>query len=311
MKKWYVGVDGGGTKTAFAVSAQDGVPVVTMKKSGCSYQAVGVEEAIKIIVEGIRACLKEAGASPEDCAGCCLGVPCFGEDPEIDRTIAAALAEQLAPIPIRVVNDVEVGWAGALKCQPGIHIVAGTGAIAFCKSDDGRSARCGGWNEFFGDEGSCYWIGREAMSLFSKEADGRIPRGALYEIVRQDLGLNQDVDFIGCVVKDIAPRRDMVAAFQLYASQAAKAGDAAALALYDRAAGELAMMAGALRRELSLPENVPVTYSGGLFQNGELILKPLEREVSACGCRLQDPAQSALEGALLLAVRHFLIKEAF
>lgn len=305
MKKWYIGVDGGGTKTSIAVSRQECVPVASILRGGCSYQAIGIDGAVDVMVEGITACLAEVDLSPEECVGCCLGVPCFGEDPSSDAIITQKLQEQLAQISLCIVNDVEVGWAGALECQPGIHIVAGTGAIAFGKGDDGQSARCGGWNEFFGDEGSCYWVGREAMSLFTKEADGRIPMGALYEIVKSDLGLVEDMEFIDHVIKEIAPRRDMVAAFQLYASKAAKMGDVAAQALYARAAQELALLADALRKELSLPEIPPVSYSGGLFKNEDLILKPLEKAVSAYGCVLQTPRKNALEGALLLAKTHF------
>lgn len=305
MKKWFIGVDGGGTKTAAAVSLPDGKPVAETVREGCSYQMLGVDGAVAVIIEGVRSCLEAARITLHDCAGCCLGVPCYGENVENDAAIAEALRQALAPAPVHIVNDVEVGWAGALACRPGIHIVAGTGAIAFGKGLDQKAARCGGWNEFFGDEGSCYWVGREAMSLFTKQADGRIPRGPLYHIVRRELSLTEDMRFIDIVVSELAPRRDKVAAFQLYASQAAELGDPAAVALYGRAAQELALLAGALRKELALPETACVTYSGGLFRTGGLILDPLARELERRSCVLTKPEKSALEGALLLAIKQF------
>ena len=143
------------------------------------------------------------------------------------------------------------------------------------------------------------------MSLFTKQADGRIPRGPLYAIVRRELALSEDMRFIDVAVRDLAPYRDRVAAFQLYAAQAAGLGDPAAPSLYERAAKELAMLAGALRRELALPESAGVTCSGGLFRTGGLILEPLARELEGCGCVLQKPEKSALEGALLLAIEQF------
>ena len=305
MKKWYVGVDGGGTKTAAAVSAADGAVAAVHRGPGCSYQAIGVEAAVERIALEVEACLEKLGATLADCAGCCLGVPCFGESPETDSAMVAALRARLAPAPIHVVNDVEVGWAGALACQPGVHVVAGTGSIAFAKDGAGRGARCGGWNEFFGDEGSCYWVGREAMSLFTKQADGRVPRGPLYDLVREALDLSADMQFIDRTVQELAPHRDKVAAFQRLAHQAALAGDSSAGALYVRAARELALMVGALCRALALPENTPVTYSGGLFQTGQLILDPFAQEIAAYGCTLQPPKGDALQGALLLAIRQF------
>lgn len=42
MKQWYVGVDGGGTKTAVAISTTDSVPIQTMTYPTCSYQSIGI-----------------------------------------------------------------------------------------------------------------------------------------------------------------------------------------------------------------------------------------------------------------------------
>ena len=46
--KYWIGIDGGGTKTAFALSAADGIPIQTLATTGCSYQVLGVEAVVKI-----------------------------------------------------------------------------------------------------------------------------------------------------------------------------------------------------------------------------------------------------------------------
>ncbi len=302
---YYIGVDGGGTKTAFVIAKAGKSPEEEILKTGCSYQMLGIDGAAEVLAEGVRECMQAVKAEPMDIAGCCMGVPCYGENQENDRMLEAALRRKLGSIPFHLVNDVEVGWAGALNCQPGIHIVAGTGAIAFGVGMDGVSARCGGWNEFFGDEGSCYWIGKETMSLFTKEADGREERGVLYHLIRSREEIEEDTEFIDLVLQELAPHRDRVAAFQLYASQAAHSGDMAAIRLYERAARELGMLARALKKQLKLPEITPVTCSGGLFRNEELIFEPLKRELETMGCRLQRASGSPLDGALRLAEQYF------
>lgn len=310
MKKWYIGVDGGGTKTAFAVSKADGIPVQTITYPTCSYQTIGIVESVRLIRKGILECLNAVHTTPEDCAGCCVGMPCYGENQENDRIIVAELTKALAPIPVYVVNDGEVGWAGSMACEEGIHVVAGTGSIAFGRGKDRKFVRCGGWVEFFGDEGSCYWVGREAMSLFSKEADGRAPRGALYELVKKDFAPKEDYQFIDRVMAEIAPDRARVADFQRYALQAAQAGDQAVITLYEKAAEELALMIGTLKSKLQFSsEPIHVSYSGGIFHAGDLILKPLHSKVSMIGCVLQTPKRSATEGALMLAVERFACKK--
>lgn len=59
MKKWYVGVDGGGTKTAImAATKTDGETGVELT-AGCSYQMLGVEGATKMIADGVKSSLQK------------------------------------------------------------------------------------------------------------------------------------------------------------------------------------------------------------------------------------------------------------
>lgn len=265
---------------------------------------IGVDAVIDALCGGVLELLSAVGAQPSECAGCCLGISCFGENAEVDETIARGIRQRLHPIPVRITNDVEVGAAGSLGAGEGIHLVAGTGAIGFGRGKNGQSARCSGWVDFFGDEGSCYWIGRAAMGVFSKQADGRLPRGALYDIVRKEFSLCDDYEFIEQILRDVAPYRDKVAQFQRYAARAALEADPSALQLYDNAAGELAQIVHALKNRLQFSETrVKVSYFGGLFKTGELILGPLRSKLEREDCYLCAPERTAAEGALLLAIQ--------
>lgn len=144
------------------------------------------------------------------------------------------------------------------------------------------------------------------MSLFAKEADGRSPKGALYEIVKKELNLKDDFDFIDIVEESYAPYRDKVAAFQIFAEKAALAGDTEAKKLYDDAAKCLADSAYAIVKQLGWEnKNVPVSYYGGLFKSGDLILSPLKNNLKKINCTLTPPKHSAAEGALLLSIKNF------
>ena len=65
---------------------------------------------------------------------------------------------------VLVTNDAVTAYLGALGDQPGAVIVAGTGAIALAAGDDGW-ARADGWGTLLGDDGGGYWIGRRALAL--------------------------------------------------------------------------------------------------------------------------------------------------
>lgn len=304
--KYYIGVDGGSTKTTVAAADENGRLLKLITRGGCSYQSVGVDASVKMLNKVIRELLTLLNINEDECIGCCIGMPCYGENDIIDEILLDTMKKLLAPIPVHMVNDVEVGWAGSLECREGIHIAAGTGSIAFGRGKNQRSVRCGGWNEFYGDEGSCYWIGRQAMSLFSKEADGRIPKGALYEVVKRELGLINDFYFTDVIRESWAPYRWKVAAFQMYAFQAVNAGDESVKVLYQMAAHELALMVKTIQEKLIFTsDEIQVSYSGGLFEVGELIMEPLREEIEQLGCVLKKPSRPAAEGALLLAMKCF------
>src|SRR5262245_47570390 len=92
----YLGVDGGGTKTAYVLL--DAGRQVRAKHTGPSVSHIseGFERAAALLNEGIRATLASASVAPADVAFAFLGLPSYGEDhaalPRIDAMPAAIFA---------------------------------------------------------------------------------------------------------------------------------------------------------------------------------------------------------------------------
>ena len=300
---YLIGIDGGGTKTAVCAASSDALSLYYAKTEGSSWRELGAENVAKNykdIVAGL------VGSDQNKIAGMALGLPCFGESSEGDKSLENALSSAFPGIPIYYTNDVEVGWAGSMALNPGINIVAGTGAIAFGKDKNGKTARCGGWSEFFGDEGSCYWVGRKIMELFSKQSDGRIPKDPLYEIVRREFNLKNDFSFIDIVHNDYAPYRKQVASLQLIAEKAAMQGSVSALSLYKEAVDELLLLVNGLRKQLDFKEKPwTVSYTGGLFKAKKLVLKQFSQKIKQEGGQVSQPCFGPVEGAVLLAFQNF------
>jgi len=300
---YYVGVDGGGTKTAISATNTDSTELFSAITTSSSWREYGIEYTVRNIREGIRS-LPIGGEG--EIAGIAMGLPYFGESEDGDRELGRAVLEAFPSIPVYLTNDVEVGWAGSLALKPGINVVAGTGAIAFGKDESGKTARSGGWSEFFGDEGSCYWMGRKVMELFSKQSDLRLPRDELYTIVRSKLSLKSDLGFIDLMHGEFITNRDKVAELQLLAKEAATKGSPSAISLYNLAAGELCLLVMAIREQLSFSEQpFLVSYSGGLFKTGELVLAQFSKGVEDAGGKLAAPKHEPVLGALLLAFKQF------
>ena len=301
--QYLIGIDGGATKTTVCAAGINDSFLDYARTSGASWREHGARNVALKLRETVDSLL---GDKFSRIGGIAMGLPCHGESAEGDLILEQSIHSVFAGVPIYFTNDVEVGWAGSLALVPGINIVAGTGSIAFGKDRHGESARSGGWSEFFGDEGSCYWVGRKLMELFSKQADGRIPKDELYSMVYNELGLENDLGFIDIVHARYMGYRKEVADLQYLAEKAALEGSSSARTLYDEAVDELCLLVDAVRNKLDF-SGAPliVSYSGGLFKTGELVLPRFTKEVEKRGGKLAAPRFEPMEGALLLAFEHF------
>lgn len=301
VMKYYLSVDGGGTKTAFLLTDRNGAFKAKYITSGCTYSVMGKEKIFNLLKEGIKELLHKAEINQEQVMYAVWGIPCYGEYEIFDYYIKEKISLLLS-CPNYFCNDVEIGMAGSLCLNPGIHIVAGTGAIVMGKDFTGRTARANGWHEEFSDEGSAGWLGRETLSLFMKQADFRETKGPLYELVRQKFELQKDIDIVSYYQKHIRNAREKLAAIQMILLQAAKEGDESAVLLYQRAAKELADTVIGVCRQLDFSdEKIMVSYSGGVFKSGEFLITPLKKYLQNQNQTLLEPKFSPLSGGILLA----------
>lgn len=328
----WLGIDGGGTKTACSLYNDHLERLDRLVLPTCHYAQVGLHGMHDVLAQGI-AWAEERAKRLDDGEGT-LGVGfaiCgYGEGTETASAIDQLVRDVAGAHPYVLVNDVEAAWAAGLDCADGIAIIAGTGSIALGVRD-GAQIRCGGWDYELGDEGSGGWLGKELLRAFTRQADGRDPRGALYDMVREVLNLHDDFDIIAWAQAHYARRGD-VAALSPIVTRAAAAGDASAQAILARAAAEEADLVRAIKAQLfdaELPgasgevdrtaapsptsaqppaagaatharhDTIPVTYIGGTFNAGACILEPLARALPA-GCTLVEPAHEPDLGPVLI-----------
>ena len=301
-----LGVDGGGTKTGFVLVDRDGRVAASHQEAGSYYLQIGFDGLREVLARGLAAVLAKAGVSHEAIEHAFFGLPAYGEDSSLQTEFDQLPLALLGHHRYRCGNDMVCTWAGSLAGADGIGIVAGTGAIGYGERG-GKSARASGWGELFGDEGSAYWIALQGLNVFSHMADGRLPKGPLYEKFAQAFNLVSDLDLCAVVMGANGPGRDGIASFCTLVEQAAEAGDQKARNIFARAASELAEIAAALRTALDYAngETVPVSYSGGVFKAGAMVLDALRRRLAELSVdfELRKPLLPPGIGAALYAAR--------
>lgn len=268
----FLGVDGGGTKTAFCLIDLDGRVVAEARTASVYYLHDGFAIVEPLLRRGIAEVCDIAGISVADITYAFFGLPAYGEISADVPLLDALPAKILGGGHYRCGNDMICGWAGSLGAVDGINVVAGTGSIAYGEHL-GRQWRGGGWGELFGDEGSGYWVAINGLNAFSRMVDGRLPAGPLVGELRTALGLAADFDAIDVVMMRWNGDRGRIASLSKIVVAAADAGDTVAAGILRQAGQELALLVNIGREALEFPasEQVPVSYSGGMFGSAHVL----------------------------------------
>jgi N-acetylglucosamine kinase-like BadF-type ATPase len=304
-RRFYLGVDGGGTKTEF-VCIDESRAVAARTTTGTTYHPqVGLDGAVAMLRQGVTAICDALSVTPADIAHAFFGLPGFGEHRLIDPQLDTACGKILGHDRYACGNDMVCGWAGSLAGEDGINLVAGTGSIGYGERR-GRSARAGGWSEVFGDEGSAYWIAIQGLNAFSRMSDGRHARGPLHGVFHQALDLASDLDICAVVVGEHGMARDQIAGLARLVSKAEQEGDAVAHRILEQAGAELAELAGALRTTLGYDPDEPalLSWSGGVLTHQPVVREHFQQRLSALGrYELIEPRHAPSVGAALQAMR--------
>ena len=301
----FLGVDGGGSKTAFAL-IDDAGRVLARAVAPSSYyfnQGFGIVE--RVLSQGISDVCESAGITVSDIDYAFFGLPGYGE--------ASADVAQLDAVPGAVLghdryvcdNDMVCGWAGSLAGEDGINVICGTGSMTYGERR-GVGRRVGGWGELFGDEGSAYWVATHALNAFSRMSDGRLARGPLYDLMKQRLQITSDLDAVSLVIEQWGGDRGSIAALAKTVCEAVRHGDQVSAEIIAAAARELVALVETTRVLTGFADHdrIPVSYSGGMFSDAGF-LDTFRRSLDDLPAEydLQSPVLDPAAGAALHAAK--------
>ena len=158
--KYYLGIDGGGTKTTVAVSDDNGK--ILFKESGktINFYSVGMDKARRNLDEIIE---KVAQKLNTDCfEGVFVG--CSALDNEADEKTINALCGGIKSEKIGMNSDLYIALKSVDSQLCPCVAICGTGSMATGEDENGNIVISGGWGHIIGDEGSGYAIAVNALA---------------------------------------------------------------------------------------------------------------------------------------------------
>jgi N-acetylglucosamine kinase len=302
----YLGIDGGGTRTAAWLADGEGKVLARAETGPSNPLKVGFRMAERELLSAFHLCLQEAGF-PRTAArasrhpvvrAVCAGIA--GVDRRtVHRPLLAWMHRHIPARQYLLTFDAAITLAAAVRNAPGIIVIAGTGSIAFARDDQAKLLRAGGWGIPFDDRGSGYDLGRKAVAAALEAFDGRGPQTVLMDLICQAL----DLGSIPEIVSRQLEQQQVAALFPLV-MDAARKNDLVARHLCDDAARDLAALAAALLRRAGWTRrSTPVVTSGGVFSSSNFIRRAFARHLRRFAplARVQMLERPPVEGALWLA----------
>jgi N-acetylglucosamine kinase-like BadF-type ATPase len=299
---YYLGFDGGGTKTESVLLDNEGQILAQAVAGPSNPLRIGFEQAFAALNTAADSILSSARIDARQVTAVGAGLAGAGSRRVVKRVLGF-LVETFPNADVHVATDLEVALEAAVGPDPGVVLVAGTGSAAFGRNAAGHTVRAGGHGPWVGDEGSAFDIGRRAVAAVARARDHLAPVTLLADLIPAALECSNWQALIERIAE--APDEVFPRIFPLVI-EAAEAGDAPANEILFTASLGLAQLAGSVVRRLHLEESEFVlAKSGGVFGHSQTFESALDALLHSAApkARVTTLAVAPAVGAARLAVR--------
>lgn len=286
---FFLGIDGGGTKTDFLLTDRNGNQVNRVILGPSNPVDIGMENAKTVLEQGIRQVCKGIDLQEISLfAGLAGGIT--GKNMAILTDFFKTFGFGAASNG----SDMDNALQMALQGQDGIAVIMGTGIIAFAQQD-GILHRVGGWGYLLDKGGSGYNLGADVLDSALKCSDGRSGSPLLLHLVEEKL--KKPVQ--SAIAEIYRSGKTGISSFAPLAFQAFEQGDPHAIAIIRRNVSCVAeIIAAGCKHITEKPVNVVIC--GGLANRAD-ILAPIFEEFTDNTVNVRFTTEPMVNGSVALA----------
>ncbi|MBI4037998.1 hypothetical protein HY382_03065 [Candidatus Curtissbacteria bacterium] len=309
MKKLFVGVDGGASKTSAMLLDGSGKVLAESFSGGSNASVFGLKKSFASIENAVKEITKNIKSDAE-VFGCfaIAGVDTQGQKKDWEKLIKSNVyfLKLFSDMPM-VVNDTLAAMRSGTGEKDAIVVISGTGSNCLGRNKAGKFAKAGGLDYLLSDEGSGYFIGSLILKAIIKSLDGRGEKTALSGLFQKAFRVKSLDEIVHLVYLKPWGKVEVATTAKLL-EQAIEIKDNVAARIAGRAAWELNEMIKAVAVKLGFGkrDRFTVVKSGSVFEN-IYISKLLDKLVKAdfANALCVRPEVSAAHGAAQLAYEAF------
>ena len=264
---YYVGVDGGGTKTELVWADRSGRVVLKERIGSSNPNDIGKEKMIETLANALKRNMP-ADAETID-VGMGLSGMAFGGYKE-------ALIDELRKIKeirlVDVCSDVQIALDSAYE-QDGCIVIIGTGSVGYLRKN-GNCFLLGGGGYMIDISLSGYDLGREAINAVLAETDGRGEKTLLTTLFEESQKLT-----IKQIIKEVYLKgKAFVASFAPLVFKAYGKGDVVSKNILKKCVSNLESLLWGVYNVYGA-EHCEITLFGGISKRWEILFPFLSEEI--------------------------------
>ncbi|UCZ52986.1 hypothetical protein LGQ02_19745 [Bacillus shivajii] len=275
---YYIGIDGGGTKTAALLCDEQGNQLCEAIEGATNPTTVSTE-TIEIRFQRL---LDQLRGSPNinflHVKTIFVGMSGYSRLTNEDRIIKIFREATSTKTVITISHDAITALYSGTNGNPGIVNIAGTGSLTFGVNEKGEEKRVGGWGFLLDHSGSGYGIGLAALKRLFHESDDGLPLTPLSSLILKHFGVIEPKNLIPLIYDKERSRENIASLAPLILDEATR-GNVEANELVDQASADIAESVKTLTPQLfgeGYQAPVSVVLVGGLMKRKELFLQRLK-----------------------------------
>lgn len=264
--KYYIGVDGGGTKTAFALFDENKKMLASVTGPGSNHENLDTafDGASDIIMGGLSSLCERAGVKLSDISFTLMGLA--GIDHRYQYEIMCEKLREKGLKNFEVFNDGFIVVKAGATGRSAIGYNCGTGVCCNGIDLDGKMLQLAGLGDFSGDISGGSNIVIKAFELVYNELFLGLEKTLITQKIKEKYGFESREEYLGLIEKIEGENggeyiRDMIDFF----FAAVKEGDAPATEFCERMAQRGAQLIAALANQLNFGDGeIEVVLSGSI-----------------------------------------------
>ncbi|ASA20386.1 N-acetylglucosamine kinase [Paenibacillus donghaensis] len=297
---YYLGIDGGGSKTLAVISDEAG-RIIGRAVTGCGNHQAGAAEAEQNIRQAVDEVLRSAGLAKDRITYSVFGLA--GADREADFLVLRPMIACLGLQRYHIVCDTVIGLRAGTRQSYGAVVICGTGTNAYGINRQGEELQVGGFGYAFGDFGGGGSLAVEVFRSVIRAWEGRERPTRLSQVALAELGFTTTEEMFHHYLDHGMRVPNGLAKLLFEVAE----HDEIAREILRRQGRELGIAASAVIRKLGMQQDsFDLVMAGSILTRGDsrYIVPYIEAEVAslAPGCRLTVLGLEPVAGALYMAM---------